>query len=151
MVLFTLGTPVIHRVLFTVTVCTFSSLALTDIFPKNMLSSELWPVMGTQIKWIIDPALRNPGKTRVHRCPILVSKCQVDLIFGYSTRAEEFWDGYRKASVFKHPGGRGAQGMGWRFDCFCWLWGGAWSYFAILKQLRKVYWISNLQNDWTAF
>ena len=34
MVLFTLGTPFIHRVLFTVTVCTFSSLALTDIFPK---------------------------------------------------------------------------------------------------------------------
>ena len=42
MVLFTLGTPFIHRVLFTVSVCTFSSLALTDIFPKNMLSSELW-------------------------------------------------------------------------------------------------------------
>ena len=74
---------------------------------------------------IVDPAPRNPGKMPVHRCLILVSKCKVDLIFGYSTRAEEFWEGYRRAIVFMHPGGgEGAQGMGWGFDCFCWPLGG---------------------------
>ena len=62
MELFTLGTPFIHRVLFTVTVCTFSSLALTDIFPKNMLSSELWPVMGTQISGLLIRRLETLGK-----------------------------------------------------------------------------------------
>ena len=61
-------------------------------------------------QWIIDPAPRNPGKTRVHWCPILVSKCKVDLIFGYSTRTEDFWDGFRKASVFMHPRGGGGGG-----------------------------------------
>lgn len=63
-------------------------------------------------QWIFDPAPRNPGKTRVHRCPILVSKCKVDLVFGYSTLAEEFWDGYQKASVFMHPGGGGRRAKG---------------------------------------
>lgn len=102
------------------------------ISPDRHLSqkyTEQWVMTsyGYANQWIIDPAPRNPGKTRVHRCPILASKCKVDLIFGYSTRIEDFWDGFRKASVFMHPGGRGrgAQVMGWGFDCFCWLWGGA--------------------------
>ena len=87
------------------------------ISPDRHLSqkyAQQWVITsyGYANQWIIDPASRNPGKTCVHRCPILVSKCKVDLIFGYSTRAEEFWDGYRKAFVFMHRGWEGGAGHG---------------------------------------
>lgn len=53
-------------------------------------------------QWIVDPVPRNPGKTPVHRCLILVSKCKVDLIFGYRVLG-----GVPESNCVYAPGGGG--------------------------------------------
>ena len=126
MVLFTLGTPFIHRVLFTVTVCTFSSLALTDIFPKLCSAvsyDQLWVCKSVDYWSGVSKPWENVC-TSVPNSSIQVQGGPYIRVQHSSWRVL----GWVPESICVYApggGGRGAQGMGWGFDCFCWLWGGA--------------------------